>query len=149
MIKAVSYSCILILPLLAACTKVTQTSVGDPVPVIRFVKVGSTNIKQFKDSVNITFTYEDGDGDLGYQNADINSLEVKDSRLQKPDMYYVAPLAPVDSKVHISGQLTMKLKNLFLIGTGNIEKTTLQVRIQDRAGNWSNIIITPEITITR
>jgi hypothetical protein len=131
------------------CTKVTQTSLGDPIPIIKFVKASSTNIKQFEDSLAVTFTYEDGDGDLGFQNADINSLEVKDSRLINPDMYYVTPRAPVDSKVHISGELTLKMKNLFLIGSGSIEKTTLQLRIQDRAGHWSNIIFTPEITITK
>jgi len=131
------------------CTKITQTSVGDPIPVIRLVKIEPLSVKQFKDSLKITFSYEDGDGDLGNINADINSLEIKDNRLSKPDMYYIAPLSPNGSVVHIKGELLFKLRNLFLLGTSNTEKTTLELRIQDRAGHWSNKIITPEITITK
>lgn len=135
--------------LLSGCTKVTQTSTGDPVPVIRFISLSKDTIHQFADSMSLTFSYEDGDGDLGFENADINSLEVKDSRLQNPDFYYVKPLAPIGSKVSIKGQLSLRIKNLFLIGSGGVEQTTLQLRLKDRAGNWSNIVITPTISILK
>lgn len=141
--------CAFVVLAFGGCTKYTQTSTGDPIPVIRLVNIEPTTVQQFKDSLKITFSYDDGDGDLGYENADINSLEVKDSRLQNPDMYYVAPLAPIGSKIHIQGELTLKLRNLFLLGSASTEKTVLEVRILDRAGHWSNKIITPEITITK
>lgn len=134
--------------LLSSCKEVVNTT-GNPVPRIVLVKIEPTQVKQFTDSLKITFNYEDGDGDLGYDNADINSLEVQDERLSKPDLYYVPPMAPVDAKIKIKGQMTMKLRNVFLLGTGNVETTSFTVRIQDRAGNWSNPIKTPEITITR
>ena len=130
------------------CKEVLNTT-GNPVPRIALVKIEPTEVKQFTDSLKITFTYEDGDGDLGNDNADINSLEVQDERLAKPDFYYVPPMAPVDAKIRIKGQMTMNLRNVFLLGTGNIETTTFTVRIKDRSGNWSNPIRTPEITITR
>ena len=149
MTKASVISAVVLGLLWSGCTKETQTSEGNPVPVILLSKVEPTTVKQFKDSVAITFTYEDGDGDLGWQNADIQSLEVKDVRFDKPDMYYVAPLSPVGSKVHIKGTLKVNIKNLFLISTATVETTVLELRIQDRAGHWSNKITTPEITINK
>ncbi len=130
------------------CKEVVNTT-GNPIPRIALVKIEPTIVKQFTDSLKITFTYEDGDGDLGFENADINSLEVQDERLQKTDTYYIPPLAPTDAKIRIKGQLTMNLRNVFLLGTGNIETTSFTLRIKDRAGNFSNPIKTPEITITR
>jgi len=135
-------------PLLNSCKEVLNTT-GNPVPRIALIKIEPTQVKQFTDSLKITFNYEDGDGDLGNDNADINSLEVQDERLAKPDFYYVPPMAPVDAKIRIKGQMTMNLRNVFLLGTGNIETTSFTVRLKDRAGNWSNPIKTPEITITR
>ncbi|MFN4915571.1 MAG: hypothetical protein ACK5FT_09655 [Sphingomonadales bacterium] len=136
------------LPLLNSCKEVVNNT-GNPVPRIALVKIEPTQVKQFTDSLKITFNYEDGDGDLGNDNADINSLEVQDERLTKADYYHVPPMAPVDARIRIKGQMTMNLRNVFLLGTGNLETTSFTVRIKDRAGNWSNPIKTPEITITR
>jgi hypothetical protein len=141
-------SLLLLFPLLNSCKEILNTT-GNPVPRIALVKIAPTQVKQFVDSLKITFTYEDGDGDLGNDNADINSLEVQDERLAKPDYYYVPPMAPVGEKIRIKGQMTMNLRNVFLLGTGNMETTSFTVRIQDRAGNWSNPIKTPEVIITR
>ena len=129
--------------------KETTLMTGNPIPRISLIKIEPTTVKQFVDSLKITIAYEDGDGDLGFVNADITSLEVQDDRLAKPDYYYVPPLAPVDSKVRIKGELVMKLRNVFLLGTGNVETTSFTIKIKDRAGNVSNPVITPEITINR
>lgn len=131
-----------------AC-KETQTSTGNPVPSITLVSIKPTAFKQFSDSIELVLSYEDGDGDLGNDNPDVNSLEVKDSRLTKPDYYFVQPLAPLGSKIHIKGNLKLKLKNMFLLGSGSTETTFLDVRIKDRAGNWSNVVKSPELTITQ
>lgn len=135
--------------ILAFGCKETTISTGNPVPRIVLIKIEPTTVKEFSDSLKITFSYEDGDGDLGFENADINSLEIHDERLQKPDYLYVPPLAPIGSSVNIKGTLTMKLKNVFLLGSGSAETTRFTLRIKDRAGNNSNPITTPEITITR
>lgn len=129
--------------------KETTISSGNPVPRIALVKIEPVIVKEFSDSLKITFSYEDGDGDLGFENADINSLEIHDERLQKPDYYYIPPLAPIGSSVNIKGRLTMKVKNIFLLGSGSAEITRFTLRIKDRAGNNSNPVTTPEITITR
>jgi hypothetical protein len=133
----------------SGCTKETVSSTGNPVPRIAFVKIDPTDVKEFSDSLKITISYEDGDGDIGFENADINSLEIHDERLSKPDYYYVPPMAPLDAKINIKGNLTMKLKNVFLLGSGNTEVTSFTIKLKDRAGNVSNPVITPEITITR
>jgi len=132
-----------------ACTKETQSSTGNPNPSIALVKMEPATIQQFTDSLKITISYDDGDGDIGFEDADINSLEIKDTRLSKPDFYYVPPQAPLGSKIHIKGELVIKLRNLFLLGTGNAESTNMEIRLRDRTGNWSNKITTPEITITK
>lgn len=36
---------------------------------------------------------------------------------------------------------------MFLLGTGTSETTILTIKLKDRAGNWSNAIETPVITI--
>lgn len=144
----VSISLLIPVLLVVSCKETTNLT-GNPIPRIALVKIEPTEVKQFTDSLKITISYEDGDGDLGFVNADINSLEVQDERLAKPDFYYVPPMAPVDSKIRIKGQLVMKLRNVFLLGSGNMETTSFTIKLKDRAGNVSNPIKTPEITITR
>lgn len=135
--------------LLAIACKEKQTSEGDPKPEIALIKVTPTTIKQFSDTIEVTISYKDGDGDLGDLNPDENSFEIKDSRLTKADYYFFSPLAPKDAKIKIQGNLKMKLKNMFLLGTGNVETCFLDIRIKDRAGNWSNTVRTPELTISK
>ena len=60
-----------------------------------------------------------------------------------------APRAPEDAQVAIQGELEVELNALFLLGNGSEETTTYTLRIRDRAGNWSNTIITPTITIVQ
>jgi hypothetical protein len=121
----------------------------NPVPFLSLDSVSSTNIAQFKDSLRIYLRYEDGDGDLGAFNPDSNSLSVQDARFSRPDFYFVPAQAPANAKVHIKGRFVLRLKNLFLLGSGNNEPTTFTLRIKDRSGNWSNTINTPLINIRR
>ncbi|NQW41997.1 MAG: hypothetical protein HQ463_01005 [Bacteroidetes bacterium] len=129
-----------------ACKKDAATS---EVPVIKLISISSTSVKQFTDSLSIVFEYTDGDGDIGNINPDENNLQVKDKRLSKADYYFVKPLAPPDSKIKIKGQLVVQLKNTFLLGTSNTEVTSFELKLRDRKGNWSNTILTPNITITK
>ena len=144
-----TYGLITLVILLATACEKSKVVAADTVPKIAFAGISSTSFQQFSDSIYLTLSYEDGDGDLGQEDADIASLEIHDTRLAKPDMYYVQPLAPLKSKIHIQGQLQVNLRNLFLLGTGTAESTFLEIRIKDRAGNWSNLVRTPELTITK
>ena len=116
-------------------------------PEISLGNISSTTVVQFTDSIQIEIEYSDDDGDLGYENADSLSLWVHDQRLVNPDGYYVPLLAPVTANVPITGVMDFKLRNTFLLGEDIEEITTYSIRLKDRAGNWSNTLETPEITI--
>jgi hypothetical protein len=129
-----------------SCSKDSALS---SVPVIKFLDVNSTSIKQFKDSLIIRFEYTDADGDIGEENPDKNDLFVKDRRLANADYYFVKPLSPPGSEIKIKGIISVQIKNTFLLGTGNSELTQFDIKLRDRAGNWSNSINTPNISITQ
>lgn len=139
-------SSLFILMALAGCKK--EQSAGTA-PVIKYLEVNALTIAEFKDSLIIRFEYSDADGDLGENDPDVNSLMIKDRRLSEADYYFVKPLAPPGSGIQIRGILNVRIKNTFLLGTGSEEITHFDLKLRDRAGNWSNVISTPEITITR
>ena len=129
-----------------SCSKDSALS---SVPVIKFLDVNSTSIKQFKDSLIIRFEYTDADGDIGEENPDKNDLFIKDRRLANADYYFVKPLSPPGSEIKIKGIISVQIKNTFLLGTGNSELTQFDIKLRDRAGNWSNSVNTPNISITK
>ncbi len=134
----------------SSCKKKKEEPPPDPVPVIELVSVTPTNVIQFKDSIIVKFRYKDNNGDLGEYSPEDHPLHVKDARLSNPDTYHVKPLAPPSEKnIPIEGELTIKLNSMFLLGTGNTEVTNLKIKLRDRAGNWSNEITTPQITINK
>lgn len=135
---------------LMACTeKEVVNTTGNPVPFIKLISTSSNQVKQFKDSLIVTFEYTDGDGDIGETNPDVNDLEIKDRRLSKPDYYFVKPLTPPNAQIKVNGTISVQIKNTFLLGTAESETTAYEIRLKDRAGNWSNKISTQTITITK
>lgn len=142
------YSVALLIFVLSGC-KPERFYTGDPKPVISKVTLNQNSFKQFTDTVLISFDYADGDGDLGFDNADSLSLEIRDIRFAKADYYHVRPLAPAGSQVNIHGTLKVTLKNIFLLGAGSSETTKLQIRIKDRMQHWSNLLETKTIYITK
>ncbi len=142
-------STLAIAALFAACKKKSEPA-PDPIPTLEIVSISPSTVKEFQDSVIIKLKYKDANGDLGDQSPDVHSLYVKDSRLPNPDTYHVKPLAPITTDdIPIEGELTIKLNSLFLLGTGNSELTTLNIKIKDRAGNWSTEITSAQITINK
>lgn len=121
----------------------------NPIPIIRYLSISPKIVTEFTDSVVVEFEYKDGDGDLGHKDPDFAFLSVQDARLKNPDFYYVQPLAPIGSNIPIEGKLRIKVRNTFLLGAGGDELTSYEIRMRDRAGNWSNYINTETITIKR
>ena len=134
---------------ISGCTEVNVIDGAPGPPVIEYVDIQPRVVTEFKDSILITFKYADPDGDLGHENPDIQPLSIHDLRLKKADKQHVSLLAPMDTKIDIEGQLTVKLKNTFLLGSSNKEVTTYELILTDRAGNASNRILTDEISIIR
>lgn len=133
---------------LQSCTKEDPIT-ESPVPLIRLISVSSKNLKQFKDSLVIVIEYTDADGDIGETNPDINDLEIKDQRLSKADYYFVKPLTPPNANIKVTGTIAVQIKNTFLLGSADSENTSFELRLRDRAGNWSNSVKTAVITINK
>lgn len=131
------------------CTKENLVLQEPGPPVIEFVDIQPRNVVEFRDSISVTLRYSDPDGDLGSENPDRKLVSVQDNRLVEADHYHLPILSPHGSTVSIKGELTMKLKNTFLLGSGGDETTTYTIVVTDRAGNSSNAVTTPPITITK
>jgi len=116
-------------------------------PIIELVSVKPTTVTEYTDSIVFIVHYQDNDGDLGIPDADKKSIWLKDERLQNADEYFLAPLAPLDKEIAIEGEFIIKLKNTFRIGNSAQEKTKFSIWIKDRAGNKSNVVVSPEIII--
>lgn len=118
-------------------------------PVISFVEINPEQVEEYTETVEIVIAYEDGNADIGQPDPDVPVVFVKDSRLQQPDGYHLPPVAPLDAQVYVKGQLSIPLKNLFILGNTDTEQVWFEVYITDRAGNISNTINTPVITVYR
>ena len=137
--------------MLASCSKKEEDAAKEvmPEPVIGYAGLAPLEVMNFNNSVKLTISYADNNGDIGFDDHDLYSLSVKDSRLDSADWYHIAPLAPLNANIVISGKLDIVLNSLFILGNGNEEKVSLTVKLRDRANHWSNIITTPAITIKR
>ncbi len=132
-----------------SCEKVSNDPVFALQPKIELLEISSDTIIEFQQSISLKIQYEDGDGDIGHPDPDQNSLFVKDARLANEDAYYLAPIAPVDAGVSITGTLNLILENTFLLGNADQESTIFTIYLVDQAGNQSNVIETTPITILR
>lgn len=130
--------------LVSSCNEEPST-----IPEISNLTVEPMMVEEFTDTVTISFDYYDYNGDLGHPDPNVTSLSVKDSRLQFEDLYHVQPLAPVDANVPIQGRLAVRLNNLFILGNDSIEELQFEVMIQDRKGNWSELVESDTITVFR
>ena len=136
--------------LFTTCSKKEEDIVETgPEPQIAFVSLDPLVVENFKNSVTLTISYKDINGDLGFENPDVYSLSVKDGRLDEADMYHVPPLAPPGYEIPIQGNLQIVLNSMFILGNGETEYASLTVKIRDRAGHWSNAINTPSIVIKK
>ncbi|MCH8904156.1 MAG: hypothetical protein IIA45_09610 [Bacteroidetes bacterium] len=116
-------------------------------PMITLDKVAPTTVVQFQDSIVFTISYLDGDGDLGFDNADSLSLYLTDNRVGLTEKYHIPPLAPLGTNIVISGELLVVLDHTALLDTLGNETTTYTIKIKDRAGNWSNEVESQTVTI--
>lgn len=161
---------ILCLAVLAGLT--TQFCVKPPdyplEPVIEFKSV-STNVMRQKaipasdpDSVTVTFSYTDGDGDLGYPDDDpTTSVFFRDERDQFASERKLPFVDPQGAGNGISGEISVVLPTTCCIHVDPVEGTktacelvpintdTLRyvITIRDRAGHMSNEIRTSPIVL--
>lgn len=139
-------------------------------PVIRFESMSKNVLKQGankEDSLQISFSYTDGDGDLGFErDEDPADVFVSDSRDPSLQFQYKLPYVdPVGAGNGISGDITISVPTsccIYILATtpdtikvacnqaaNYISRDTLtyKIRIRDRAGHFSNTIETEPITL--
>ncbi len=133
---------------LSSCSE-DEEPLLDVIPKITLKSVEPDTVVQFVDSIRMVIEYEDGDGDIGYWNADSLPLAVHDLRLVNPDYFYVRPLTPDSNSLAITGTIGITIRNTFLLGNGSSETTRFEIKLKDRAGHWSNTLTTPEVTIVK
>ncbi|MEM0996926.1 MAG: hypothetical protein AAGN35_07600 [Bacteroidota bacterium] len=122
------------------------------VPEITFVSITPEQATQFTpDEVQLTLSYQDGDGDLGYEGEATPNLFVEDTRAAfagnpgRISSYSVESLTPSTRKPSIQGNITITMPTP--IYESSEEPLVFRVYIVDRAGNSSNVIETTPITI--
>lgn len=121
---------------------------NSPNPEISNLVVTPTVVHQLTDSVTITFDYYESTGDLGDTDPTINSLRVKDSRMESPQFYHIDPIIPVDLvPVYTTGQISIRVNDLFILGNDSIETLNFLVDVVDRDGNRSNLLVSDTITV--
>jgi hypothetical protein len=116
-------------------------------PVIEFVSITPSEVQEWQDSIVITISYKDGDGDLGENNANVNNLFVKDLRLNQTVAFRINQLSP-ETDITIQGNLNVVLPNTALTNpNGASETVQFEIFVNDRAGNKSNTITTTPILV--
>ena len=135
-------------------------------PVIAFKSL-SKNIMPQKgfgnDSVPITFTFTDGDGDLGFEDKGEKSIFLTDTRDNVEKLPYSIPFVGLQGVGNgISGDITIVFANsstccIYPPDSGRIpcdtsfrvpktfDTLSFKIKIRDRAGHFSNEIETAPI----
>lgn len=119
------------------------------VPAIEIVSISPGTVAQF-DDLTFVIKYTDGDGDLGFEDADAKSLFITDNRASIVHEFHIPPLAPSGETITIEGNLQVVLSNVIVLDQANSSETaTFDVYITDRAGNMSNVEVSPSVTIVQ
>lgn len=137
-----------ILFLISSCKKDELIKYSNT-PEIEFVSMSPSSTVEFEDQIIVKIKYKDGDGDIGTDDPDDYSIQIKDARLPAPDWYHVPPLTPPGQTLQIEGELEIVLTGLFVLGNNNQESTSFTIKLKDRAGNWSNEVKTSTLTILK
>lgn len=130
-----------------ACKKKTEVDGYTEIPEITILSVTPTTVEAFDDSISILIEYKDLNGDIGQENPDEFPLMVKDRRTPAADFYHVPPITPDLQEARTKGVFNLILTSLFRLGNDSTEKTSFTISLTDRAGNVSNTVQTPDITI--
>lgn len=134
-------------------------------PVIEFQRLSKTTLMQTRfgvDSVVVTFSYTDGDGDLGFEDNTID-LFIEDGRDSFSKLPYRIPFVGTQGAGNgISGEISIRVPTTCCIypvasgippcDTSNFapqmfDTVFYRIQIQDRGGHLSNTIQTDPIRL--
>lgn len=133
--------------ILISCKKKEETNLA---PELVFLSLTPASIKEYTDSLVLTISYKDPDGDLGENSSSVNNLFVKDNRTGVELKYRIKQLAPNNANVAITGKLNITIKKVPIINSSaTSEELFYSIYAIDRAGNQSNAILTTPITVSK
>ena len=117
-------------------------------PVVQIVGLSPDTARAWQDTLTLSFTYQDDNGDLGSPDPNRIAIELTDSRLPTPDTYALAPLLDLDSIKAIAGTIHLKIKPTFILGNQTQQQSyRYSLVLIDRAGNRSNTALSPTVTV--
>lgn len=120
-------------------------------PVIEFKSIAPTDVREGRDSIILGFTFTDGDGDLGLPQSDTtNDVLIQDIRVGFPPIdynYRMQVITPDGRNKAISGEIFITIPNTFRRPGVEVDTLYYNVRIKDRAGNFSNEVQTPQVIV--
>jgi len=128
-----------------SCSKEEVVSVA---PIIEFVSLTPTSVKELTDELILKIKYSDADGDLGENTAGAKNLFITDSRTGVQYAYRVQRLAPDDAAISIEGTLSISIDALVISDGSSSETGTFSIYMKDRAGNESNAVTSTLFNIT-
>jgi len=131
---------------ISSCKKKEESSTT---PQIEFVSISPSSAVEYVNSITISFSYDDLDGDLGQNDPNVTNLYVTDSRNGVTYNYRISQLAPEGASIHIKGNLNVIIKNTAITDNSVSQSVTYSLYLKDRSGNSSNTITTTAITITK
>jgi hypothetical protein len=120
------------------------------VPSIKVISMTPETATKDSSDVVITIEYTDGNGDLGENAPDVKNLFVTDSRNGVTRQFRIPQLAPDNANIIIRGNLDINMPPQgFVDDNQTTETTTFSIYVTDRAGNNSNTVQTPTLTINK
>ncbi len=147
---------VLTLFLFAACSREKLEVIENPdgplsdTPRIEISRISPQSVIALQDSIVLTIFYQDGNGDIGFPEADSFSLFLSDNRLNLTQGYYIQPVAPLNADIAVQGYLKIVLPYTFMSDSSlTSEMGTFSVRLKDRAQLWSNVATSDPIEIKR
>ncbi|MBI1192733.1 MAG: hypothetical protein GC205_06105 [Bacteroidetes bacterium] len=128
-------------------------------PVLTFESITSTSLVEgSQDTIFLRFAFTDGDGDLGHGDPQApepdttRNVFLSDSRVPAfPIFYHIDEVAQSDNVQAISGFVDLRFNPGFFacLSLDDPQDTlSLSLYVIDRAGNRSNTIRTPVLTLT-
>lgn len=117
------------------------------VPEITFVRFSKPAVQAFSDSVQLVFSFTDGDGDIGpiAESDTTLNLFLTDSRDNSVKKYQLPNITPPGSIRAISGEVTVTIGPFACQAGVETDQLTYTIRIKDRAGNFSNPALTTSL----
>ena len=111
-------------------------------------EIGPDQVVALEDSIYMRIGFYDKDGDLGENFTDDRNLFVLDHRLNLAHEFRISNIVPGGAEVPIQGSLEWTIPSIYITNGNASQKVSYSIYVVDRAGNQSNTLETPQITIT-